>query len=339
MGGRPSDEPLDCGGGHQRPAIGGPPTAAGRVGRDGDRNRGRRRRVLSDMLTIAPAMLVAALLALAGTLLVGLTGAVWSLARAPELATSPTLPAAGRRAPITLQSTAHVGIVLAWLFLIAALSVRSIAIGHAPWSNMYEFNQAFAAAILGAYLLLERRAAIQGLAPLAGAVSSALLVYTLTLPDTLRPLPPALQTPFFLTVHVGSAMLAYGIYAMAGVAAAAEIVQARFADRFGWLPPATACRAAAHRAVLLGLPVLTLAIVLGALWANVAWRSYWNNDPKELAAATTWFIYAAYLHLAGRRDRWGAAAPWLLLAGVGAILFTYFAANLVIPGQHSYSGL
>jgi ABC-type transport system involved in cytochrome c biogenesis permease subunit len=98
-------------------------------------------------------------------------------------------------------------------------------------------------------------------------------------------------------------------------------------------------RAVAHRAVLLGLPVLTLAIVLGALWANLAWRSYWNNDPKELAAAATWLIYLGYLHLAGRRDRWGASAPWVLVLGFAAILFTYLAANLVIPGQHSYSGV
>ncbi len=291
------------------------------------------------MLTVAPALLVAALLALTGTLLVGLTSVLWSLVRAPEVATSPQLPAADRQAPVSLQSTAHAGILLASLFLVAALSVRTVARGHAPWSNMYEFNQAFAAAILLAYVFLERRVAIRSLAPLAAAVSAALLAYTLTLPDTLKPLPPALQTPFFLIVHIGTAMLAYGIYAVAGVAAAAEIVQARFGDRFGWLPAATVCRAAAHRAVILGLPVLTLAIVLGSLWANVAWRSYWNNDPKELAAAATWLIYAAYLHVAGRHDRWGTGAPWLLVAGFGAILFTYFAANLVIPGQHSYSGL
>jgi ABC-type transport system involved in cytochrome c biogenesis permease subunit len=50
-------------------------------------------------------------------------------------------------------------------------------------------------------------------------------------------------------------------------------------------------------------------------------------------------VYAAYLHVAGRRDRWGAGAAWFLLAGFAAVLFTYLAANLVIPGQHSYSGL
>lgn len=287
---------------------------------------------------LSDALLVAALLSLTSAALAGLVGAAWLQLRGRQLATEPALTVGtgpGRGA----ESVAHVAVWLALGFLIAALAVRALATGRVPWVNMYEFNQAFAAAILGAYLALERRQPIRRLAPLAALAAAGLVAYTLTLPSAITPLPPALQTPFFLTVHVGSAMLAYGLYAFAAAAALGQIAQARSGDAFGWLPPAAVCRATAHRAVLLGLPILTLAIVLGAVWAHLAWRSYWNNDPKELAAAATWFVYAAYLHLAGRRDRWGAAAPWLLLLGAAGVAFTYFAANLVIPGQHSYSGL
>lgn len=288
------------------------------------------------METMASAMLVAALLALVGSVVAGLLAAIVVAVRSPIPASGPAM--AGPSG-LGLASVGHTGVGLALVFLILALGARAVSVGHAPWSNMYEFNQAFAAAILGAYLALTRRHAVRQLAPLAAAVAAGLIAYSLTLPPTVRPLPPALQTPFFLTVHVGSAMLAYGIYAIAAAAAATELAQRRASGRLAWLPPVEVCRAAAHRAVLAGLPILTLAIVLGAVWANLAWRSYWNNDPKELAAAATWLIYLVYLHVVGRRDRWGGAAPWLLVAGFGAILFTYFAANLVIPGQHSYSGL
>ena len=283
------------------------------------------------------ALLAAALMALLGGIVAGvLLAAVWTL-RAPAIADGPAIAQTVVRP--SLPTVAHIGVLLGLAFLLAALVARAMRVGHAPWSNMYEFNQAFAAAGLLAYLALERRHPIRGLAPLAALIAAALIAYSLTLPDVVRPLPPALQTPFFLTVHVGSAMLAYGIYAIAGAAAVAELLQRGAGGRLAWLPPPEVSRAAAHRAVLVGLPVLTLAVVLGALWANLAWRSYWNNDPKELAAAATWLIYLGYLHLAGRRDRWGTAAPWLLVIGFGAILFTYLAANLVIPGQHSYSGV
>jgi ABC-type transport system involved in cytochrome c biogenesis permease subunit len=133
-------------------------------------------------------------------------------------------------------------------------------------------------------------------------------------------------------------MLAYAIGAVAFAAAAAEIVQRRAGGRLAALPAAGVARTAAHRAVLFGFPILTLAIVLGAYWANLAWRSYWSNDPKELAAAATWLVYGGYLHVAGRRDRWGGLAPWLLVLGFAGVLFTYLGAGLVFVGEHSYAG-
>ena len=38
-------------------------------------------------------------------------------------------------------------------------------------------------------------------------------------------------------------------------------------------------------------------IAAGAYWANRAWGSYWNWDPKETWAAITWLVYAGYLHM------------------------------------------
>lgn len=289
------------------------------------------------MVILSSALLVAALLSLVGAMAIGLAAAAWTELRpamvggaAPERQSAGATP---------LGPTVHAAVALSLILLLAALVLRAIVTGHAPWSNMYEFNQGFAAAILAGYLGLARLLPIRPLAPLVAVPAAGLVAYSLTLPSEVVPLPPALQTPFFLTVHVGSAMLAYAIVAIAGAAAVGELLQRWRNDRLAWLPPAAVCRTAAYRSVVLGMPVLTLAIVLGALWANLAWRSYWNNDPKELAAAATWLVYAAYLHLAGRRDRWGAGAAWFLLVGFGAVLFTYLAANLLIPGQHSYSGL
>ena len=138
-----------------------------------------------------------------------------------------------------------------------------------------------------------------------GPLAAGLVAFGLGLDDRIDPLVPALQQPLLLTVHVGTAVLAYAVAAVAFVAAAAEIGQARADDRIPFLPSASAARAIGHRAVLVAFPILTVAIVLGSVWANLARRSYWSNDPKELAAAATWLVFGAYLHVAGRRDRWG----------------------------------
>ena len=93
-----------------------------------------------------------------------------------------------------------------------------------------------------------------------------------------------------------------------------------------------------YRAVVVGFPFLTLTIILGAIWANTAWGTYWSWDPKETASLVTWFIYGAYLHARVMRGWRGNRAAWLLVLGFLATVFTYFG-NLFFGGLHSYSGL
>lgn len=288
-------------------------------------------------MTASSALVVAALITLLGAAAIGIAAALAALVRGrgPALVGDGSSSGAAR---ISGASTALAGTLLAAILLLGALAARTAATGHAPWSNLHEFSASFAFGLLVVFLGLARRRPIAGLAPGVALVAAGLLGVSLLQPDEVRPLVPALQAPLLLTIHVGTAMLAYAIGAVAFAAALGELAQRAAHDGIAALPPAAACQAAAHRAAILAFPVLTAAIVLGSVWANLAWRSYWNNDPKELAAAATWLVYGAYLHVAGRRDRWAAIAPWLLVLGFAAILFTWLGAGLLFVGQHSYAG-
>jgi len=222
--------------------------------------------------------------------------------------------------------------------LLGGLVARAVATGHAPWSNFHEFSAAFAFGVLAAQLGIGRRYGAEALTPAVGLLAAGLIGVALAQPDDVQPLVPALQMPVLLSVHVGAAVAAYAIGGLAFAASVAELLQRGAADRIGLLPSALVSRRVAHRAAVLAFPVLTVAIALGSVWANLAWRSYWSNDPKELAAAATWLVYGGYLHVAGRRDRWAAAGPWLLVLGFGGVLFTWLAAGFLFVGEHSYAG-
>lgn len=280
-------------------------------------------------------LLLGSLVVLLATATAGIALAVVVPRPAPLPATGPSLSPeadAPRRGARWMLGA----VALAFLLLVVAVAWRTILVGHAPWSNLHEFSIAFAAALLGSYLAVARTTPIAGLAPVVALLGAALLGVGIALPDRIDPLVPALQQPLLLTVHVGTAVAAYALAGVAFAAAAAEIGQRAAGDRIGLLPSASVARAVGHRAVLLAFPVLTVAIVLGAVWANLAWRAPWSNDPKELAAAATWVVFGAYLHVAGRRDRWAVAAPWLIVLGFAAVLFTYIGAGLFIVGEHSY---
>jgi ABC-type transport system involved in cytochrome c biogenesis permease subunit len=236
-------------------------------------------------------------------------------------------------------SIGHYATLLAWLgfvVLLASLVFRTIATGHGPFSNMYEFSIAFAFGILGAYLWFERTYHQRILGLLALPVALALLGYAATVPASIEPLVPALQNNMLLTVHVATAIVAYGSFTIAFAAALLYLVQPE-GGRWG-LPKPELLDEIAYRAIVVGFPFLTLTVVLGALWANVAWGTYWSWDPKETASLVTWLLYGAYLHARVVRGWRGNKAAILLLAGFGATLLTYFG-NLFFGGLHSYAGL
>ena len=290
------------------------------------------------MITIVPLLLVAALVCLLVAAALGIAGAVATAARpaaVPAVAggsgTLAAPPAHG-----WLERAPTLALIFAFVLLVAALGMRALAAGHAPWSNLHEFSLAFAAALVGAYLLLLRDFPIAGLAIGIALLAAAIVGFALGLDSGVDPLVPALQQPVLLTIHVGAAVLAYAVAGVAFVAAAAELVQRGMGDAIRALPTASTSRVVGHRAVLIAFPILTIAIALGSVWANVAWRSYWSNDPKELAAAATWLVFGAYLHVANRRDGLERLAPWLIVIGFVGVLFTFIGAGLFIVGEHSY---
>jgi len=290
------------------------------------------------MTTLISILLIAGLTALLAAAAAGLGAVLVGLGRERVMSTPGVGSVAARGIGSELLGRgAGIGLVVAFVLLACALVVRTVLTGHAPWSNLHEFSLAFAAALVATHLALARSHPIDGLAPLTAILAAGLVGFALGLDDRVDPLVPALQQPLLLTIHVGSAALAYAVSGIAFLAAVAEVAQARSGDRIPFLPDASAARAVGHRAVLIAFPILTIAIVLGSVWANLAWRSYWSNDPKELAAAATWLVLGAYLHVAGRRDRWERLAPWLIVLGFAGVLFTYLGAGLVFIGEHSYA--
>lgn len=93
-----------------------------------------------------------------------------------------------------------------------------------------------------------------------------------------------------------------------------------------------------YRGVAVGFPLFTLgAIVFAMIWAQKAWGSYWQWDPKETWALISWLFYSGYLHMRLVRGWEGRAAAWVTTAGFVLIMFTLVGVNLLISGLHSYA--
>jgi cytochrome c-type biogenesis protein CcsB len=239
--------------------------------------------------------------------------------------------------PTPLSGAAAVVTAVAFGLLLASLSTRAIAVGRGPYGNLYEFSEAFGTSILAGYLFLARRYSIRQIGFIPTGVALAVLLYASSLPSDIEPLVPALQNAPLLTIHVGMAVLAYGIFATAFAAGVGYLVQGTH-DRFGWLPSHRTLDEVAYRAVIIAFPIFATMIILGSWWASIAWSRYWGWDPKETSALVTWLTYAIYLHARNQRRWAGRPAALLLVVGFGMVLVTY-SGSLWFTGLHAYSGL
>ena len=141
------------------------------------------------------------------------------------------------------------------------------------------------------------------------------LILNLVLPQSLdRTLMPALQSPWFVP-HVVVYLLSYAVLGLSAGVAAWRLIR-READPD--LP---------FRLVHAGLPLLTLGLCLGAIWAKQAWGHYWAWDPKETWALLTWIAYVCLIH----GERWLIEQPRRALAAVAGsfavVLMCWFLVN------------
>ena len=225
--------------------------------------------------------------------------------------------------------------VVALILLSVSLVGRAIVTGHGPFTNQHEFAVSFSWGILLAYLYFEHKYKVRSLSLVVLPVVLAMMIYADTNDTAVRPLIPALQNNFLLTVHVATAVVAYGAAAVASGAGVLYLLHPHLSRRLR-LPSRDILDEIGYRATVFLFPFLTIMIVLGAIWADIAWGRYWSWDPKETAALVTWLIYGGYLHARVARDWRGERAAWLLVLGFVAVLFTFFG-NHFFGGLHSYA--
>nr|YP_009934811.1 cytochrome c heme attachment protein [Morella cerifera]QNR95442.1 cytochrome c heme attachment protein [Morella cerifera] len=91
-----------------------------------------------------------------------------------------------------------------------------------------------------------------------------------------------------------------------------------------------------YRIIGIGFIFLTIGILSGAVWANEAWGSYWNWDPKETWAFITWTVFAIYLHIRTNKNLEGVNSAIIASVGFLIIWICYFGVNLLGIGLHSY---
>jgi cytochrome c-type biogenesis protein CcsB len=153
--------------------------------------------------------------------------------------------------------------------------------------------------------------------------------------------PPVLDSPYFIP-HVSVMILGYGAGLSAAIMGAVFLVLGRGKSEVQLQTDEglQGIDAFCYRTVMFGFPLLTTGLVLGGLWANESWGTYWGFDSKETWALITWLTFLGYLHLRFIGGWRGRKACWFLALGGVVILTTFllfgYLPDSVASSQHRY---
>ncbi len=222
-----------------------------------------------------------------------------------------------------------------------AQAVRIWLLGRPPLGSSFESLSVFAWVLVLIYLVLEFRyhnrifgAFVLPIVLLAGSTAAAL-------PDRVGALRPAWRGAG-LWLHVSLAVVGNAAFALTFCLGLMYLIQERqlksksprpIAYR---LPSLELLDTLSYRALFVGFPLMTLAIITGSLWAAHAWGSYWAWDPKQTWSLITWVIYAGLVHARLSAGWRGRKAALLAIIGFSAVLITFVGVNLFTGGMHAF---
>ncbi|MBU3932397.1 MAG: c-type cytochrome biogenesis protein CcsB [Pseudomonadota bacterium] len=220
-----------------------------------------------------------------------------------------------------------------------------MGIGRAPLTNLYESLVFFAWTIAIVYLSMERKFKIKTTGAFVTPFPFIIMAYASMNPNEIQPLVPALQSNWLIS-HVVTCFVGYAAFAVSFGVSFLYLFKVKAENRpaknpgglLNYLPASDLLDEVGYKTIAIGFPLLTIGIITGAFWANVAWGTYWSWDPKETWSLIVWLIYAAYLHARITKGWRGKKAAALSIVGFSATIFCYLGVNLLLSGLHSYGG-
>lgn len=221
-----------------------------------------------------------------------------------------------------------------WFFIAVVASlffqvIRFRAAGRLPMVTLFEIIFFYAWVISVFYLLFIRIDSGWLIHGLTIGIIVILLLWDVFLDRTIGPVNPLLDS-YWLVVHVPTAMMSYGAFALSFVLS----IYVMIAQKRGWTVQAIAQLNSGL--IMIGTILLAVCIGTGAIWAKSAWGHYWSWDPKETWALITFIIYGAALCC---RKIFKFSPCWqarVSVIGFCVLIFTFLGVSLLFSGSHSY---
>ncbi len=247
---------------------------------------------------------------------------------------------------LTWTAWKRFGAIAGWALALGAILVLALGMaarvyisGRAPVTNMYETIIWVAFGLLVFAVIFEWRYRCRYYLVSATPFAALLLLVAESAPvmfdPNISPLTPVLRDNFWLTTHVLTVTISYAAFALAF--ALGHFVLGAQIVRGGKMVANRDLYAYIYRAMQVGILLLAIGVILGAVWANYSWGRFWDWDPKETWSLIALLGYLFVLH--GRLVGWWGGFGFCVGAVLGfkGILMCWYGVNYILgAGLQSY---
>lgn len=235
--------------------------------------------------------------------------------------------------------------------LLAGFALNSIylalcyyQLGAVPALNFKGALSFFSWTMMAAYIIFHLKFRITVLGSFVVPFSVFLMIISSTIPIssiTVRPI----FSGFWLPLHVATALLGDGIFAIAFIAGVMYLIQEhqiktkRLGAFYSRLPSLNSLDSLNYHAISYGFVLLTIGMITGSILAQGSHGSYWLWDPKEVWSLITWLCYAALLHQRMAVGWRGRRSALMSIGCFFILIFTFIGVNFLMEGYHSFESL
>ncbi len=224
-----------------------------------------------------------------------------------------------------------------FLYLIA----KAIHLGFFPVTSKHESLVFFQFLLIIVYFVLYYRFRLLMVGVFLSPLALLLVVIAAFMNKDTSQVVPLLQS-FWLPLHVMAAFIGNALFALSFVISFIYLIEnfrlkkKKFDILGKYLPSLTMLDNINYFCIVYGFPFLTLGIITGAVWAQYAIGSYWNNDPKEIWSLITWFLYAALLHLRLITGWKGKKIAAFSIVAFSVLVFSFIGVTYLFKGYHVF---
>ena len=228
-------------------------------------------------------------------------------------------------------------IMIGFLYHLSAIIMRITILNRPPISTLYE-SIIFVGLIAVLFAIILELIKKDGLYLFIGSIVGIILHYIsfgyATDGDTFGVLIAVLNSNFWLSTHVTTITIGYGITLIAGLVGHLYLIKAN------WNPNNTKELKIIYDNMLaltfIALFFTMFGTILGGIWGDQSWGRFWGWDPKENGALliVMWLLMMVHLRLSGMVKGAGYALG-LVLVNI-TVALAWFGVNLLSVGLHTY---